>query len=110
MKLTMEFEDADLRDMIDSYFESRGFKVENADELVEKFAGIFPQGIKVKVQVIDIVETTVSTVPPPSPPPSASPKPATTKRLSMADLMDPSVSIEEDMRHILLQNNELLEQ
>jgi hypothetical protein len=52
MKLQLEFEDADLREMIETYFKSNGFKVKNLDQLCAFFHKAFPDGIKVQAETL----------------------------------------------------------
>jgi hypothetical protein len=50
MKLRLEFEDSDLREMIQEYFDRNGFAVKNLDQLCELFKKAFPDGIKVDAE------------------------------------------------------------
>jgi len=73
MKLQLEFEDDDLREMIEDYFGRNGFKVKNLDQLCELFLKAYPDGIKVQAETTGPQEATTaaapdapSTEPPPS--------------------------------------------
>jgi len=50
MKLQLEFEESDLREMIQGYFRSNGFRVKNLDQLCQLFQKAFPDGIKVQAE------------------------------------------------------------
>ena len=50
MKLRLEFEDSDFREMIQEYFDRNGFAVKNLDQLCELFKKAFPDGIKVDAE------------------------------------------------------------
>lgn len=52
MRLQLEFENADLREMITDYFKASGFVVKNLDQLCEFFHKAFPDGIKVQAETI----------------------------------------------------------
>lgn len=54
MKLRMEFEDDDLREMIDGYFRQSGFQVKNLDQLCDLFRKAFPEGIEVQVATLPV--------------------------------------------------------
>jgi len=66
MKIHLQMETHDLREMLGDYFTSRGFEVLNTDELCSKFAEVFPEGLVVS-----------ATLAPPKPPPEASLPPET---------------------------------
>lgn len=51
MKLQMEFESSDLRDMVKTYFSKSGFHVKNLNDICDKFNNAYPQGIVVNVEV-----------------------------------------------------------
>lgn len=51
MKLVIEFEENDFRDMLTAYFKRNGFDIHNLDELTEKFMGAYPEGLKVQATV-----------------------------------------------------------
>lgn len=53
MKLRLEFEDSDLREMIHDYFDRNGFAVKNLDQLCELFKKAFPDGIRVDAETRD---------------------------------------------------------
>lgn len=57
MKLQLEFEEADLHEMIDEYFQRRGFKVKDLVAVTEKFSNIFPGGIKITAEPIVVTAT-----------------------------------------------------
>lgn len=97
MKILLEFEEPDLRDMIQSHFEKNGFSVRNLDEICAQFNAAFPEGLKVYADMLPIeavtpVRTThraestdadeddVPYVPPVDENP----------RLALSDLMDPT--------------------
>lgn len=52
MKVRLEFEETDLRDMLKSYFEREGFRVKNVEELCAQFAAAFPEGIFVDAEIV----------------------------------------------------------
>ena len=65
MKLNLEFEGPDLRDLIEEYFKRRGFKVKNLDALCVLFEKVYPNGITVKAETLAPQERTtpVETLP-----------------------------------------------
>jgi len=52
MKLQLEFEDSDLREMVQGYFARNGFAVKNLDQLCELFHKAFPDGISVQAETL----------------------------------------------------------
>jgi hypothetical protein len=54
MKLSMEFEEEDLRDMIEGYFQKSGFLVQNLDQLLHLFSKAYPDGIQVQVETTNV--------------------------------------------------------
>jgi hypothetical protein len=58
MKLSMEFEEEDLRDMIEGYFQKSGFLVQNLDQLLHLFSKAYPDGIQVQVETTEVPKTT----------------------------------------------------
>lgn len=62
MKITLEFEEQDLRKMITDHFTSEGFNVKNLDEICNMFGVAFPQGIKVEADIVPLpVNNSVAT-------------------------------------------------
>lgn len=57
MKLQLEFEEDDLREMITQYFAGNGFQVKNLDQLCTLFSKAFPDGIKVQAETVPIPKT-----------------------------------------------------
>lgn len=55
MKLQLEFEEDDLREMITQYFAGNGFHVKNLDQLCALFSKAFPDGIKVQAETVPMV-------------------------------------------------------
>ena len=51
MKIQLEFEDEDLKNMILQYFEREGFIIKNIEELCSKFKEAFPDGLKVYAEL-----------------------------------------------------------
>jgi hypothetical protein len=47
MKIRLQLESSDLREMLDNYFNSNGFSVLNTEELCAQFAAAFPEGLVV---------------------------------------------------------------
>ena len=58
MKITLEFEDDDLRNMIANHFTNEGFLVKNLDEICSAFGVAFPQGLRVEAEVAPVPATT----------------------------------------------------
>lgn len=52
MKVTLEFEENDLREMLTSYFRGNGFAVKNLDEVCVKFKDAYPEGLKVQAEIM----------------------------------------------------------
>jgi hypothetical protein len=67
MKVTLEFEESDLREMLTSYFRGNGFAVKNLDEVCAKFKDAYIDGLKVQaeIMVMDPPIPQLSTVAPP---------------------------------------------
>lgn len=63
MKITLEFEETDLRQMIVDHFTKEGFNVKNLDEICQQFLLAYPSGLKVEA---DILPPQVTAVAPPS--------------------------------------------
>ena len=60
MKVTLEFEDNDLREMLTSYFRGNGFAVKNLEEVCAKFTTAYPEGLKVQAEIVPmepVIET-----------------------------------------------------
>lgn len=108
MKLRMEFEESDVRDMIESYFERNGFKVKNIDSLCMQFLEAYPDGIQVDVQTLpidnepieNVVEDKEEMMVKESPPSVETEeedqevtKSSGNTRLSMSDIMDPTPGV-----------------
>jgi len=66
MKVTLEFEENDLREMLTSYFRGNGFAVKNLDEVCAKFKDAYVDGLKVQAEIMamDPPVSQPSTVPP----------------------------------------------
>lgn len=56
MKITLEFEESDLRQMISNHFKEAGFTVNNLDEICVSFTAAFPQGLKVDAGILPATE------------------------------------------------------
>lgn len=52
MKVTLEFEENDLREMLTSYFKGNGFAVKNLDEVCAKFKDAYADGLKVHAEIM----------------------------------------------------------
>lgn len=50
MKLTVEFEEDDLREMFTKFFKEAGFDVLSLDDICNQFKNSFPEGLKVIVE------------------------------------------------------------
>ena len=97
MKITIEFEDADLREMLTEHMLKGGFSVLNMDALCEAFAQAFPEGLRVHAGVAEMPAPVEA---PPSPVLDSGPElPLNTMHtpeseeegpLSFDDLMDPT--------------------
>lgn len=92
MKIQLQFEPPDLSEMITQYFEARGFRVKNLEEICSKFDVAFPQGLVVDAEVAPVspVAATIPAPPPPSLTITTGGEPSPTGyRLKTADLFDP---------------------
>jgi hypothetical protein len=129
MKLQLEFEDNDLREMIEQYFSSNGFKVKNLDDLCNKFKVAFPTGIKVQAETTATNGATVTSsdsfqdveeIVQEDPVDLSKPRTIgiTNVPMSKEDLMDPTpgkvptveeqrAQSEREIEHILAQSSEL---
>jgi len=76
MKVTLEFEENDLREMLTSYFRGNGFAVKNLDEVCAQFKDAYVDGLKVQAEIV--------AMDPPVPPLSTAPPP----RSSVEDAVD----------------------
>ena len=115
MKLTVEFEEDDLRDMFTKFFKEAGFEVLSLDDICEQFGRKFPDGIKVLVEPGEVpVEAPVNTLKEKSSPEKHSEtvtslvslgddeddtfdegperEPVAPTAMSMTDLMDPTLT------------------
>jgi hypothetical protein len=99
MKLQMEFEPADFREMIYTFFDRQNFELHNLDELCEQFKQVFPNGLKASVgvkptMVTEEYETEEAELPQQAadevPPTNVVRIKPATKRLSQDALLDPS--------------------
>lgn len=52
MKITLEFEEADLRQMIVDHFTREGFNVKNLDDICRQFLNAYPTGLKVEADIL----------------------------------------------------------
>lgn len=52
MKITLEFEEADLRQMITDHFTKEGFNVKNLDDICRQFLNAYPTGLKVEADIL----------------------------------------------------------
>ena len=89
MKLKTEFEADDYREMVQEYFEQRGFKVNDLEELCADIKKAYPDGLVVSVSPLDksVIKNTLD----------APPKDDNTlTRLSHKDLIDPEKHIRDD--------------
>lgn len=64
MKVTLEFEESDLREMLTSYFRGNGFAVKNLDEVCAKFKGAYVDGLKVQAEIMTTEPTNIQAVTP----------------------------------------------
>jgi len=53
MKLNLEFEIDDFKEMITDYFKTRGFKIRHIDEIVSKFMSAYPEGLIVEASPLN---------------------------------------------------------
>lgn len=111
MKLKMEFEASDVRDMLEQHFKRNGFEIRNLDEIVNSFTNAFPEGMEIQVDAIPPAELAPKKVKDedalelhlnmnPEPPPLVQPyaeKPAAPRpkgkgnpKLSFSDMSDPT--------------------
>jgi len=51
MKVTLELEENDLREMLENYFRQNGFTVKNLDDICGQFAAAYPEGIQVRAEI-----------------------------------------------------------
>lgn len=105
MKLQMEFEDADFREMIFKFFDQQGFVLHNLDELCAHFNEVFPNGLKASVAVkpgpvtmttpVDAAslkeETPQKATATPEAPPAVRIVTPLRKKMTKEDLMDPTI-------------------
>jgi hypothetical protein len=116
MRIKLEFEVPDLEEMLIDYFESKGFKINNLEEIINTFVKTWPQGLVVSATTMDI--------PLPAPRPLAVPAPIqlpslteplvvtesssgeSNPRLVTADLFDPESSRHAPSRDELLAENQ----
>ena len=56
MKIKLEFEAPDLHEMLTGYFDKLGFTVKNIDELCEQFTAVFPEGLVVHAEIAALPE------------------------------------------------------
>jgi hypothetical protein len=54
VKVTLEFEENDLREMLTSYFRGNGFAVKNLDEVCDKFKYAYADGLKVQAEIMTV--------------------------------------------------------
>ena len=52
MKVSLEFEESDLKEMLTSYFRGNGFAVKNLDEVGLQFHTAYPDGLQVQAEII----------------------------------------------------------
>lgn len=105
MKIRLELESDDVREMVLGYFSARGFSVKNLDEICASFDAAYPKGIVVEAQPVaassaptqvpqDVAVAPVAVAAPPADENvvtlSASHK-KQNPRLGFSDLMDPTV-------------------
>lgn len=51
MKVTLEFEESDLKEMLTGYFLGNGFLIKNLDEVCAHFSNAYPEGLKVQAEI-----------------------------------------------------------
>lgn len=51
MKITLEFEYSDLRNMVENHFTNEGFIVKNLDDICNAFGAAFPGGLRVEADI-----------------------------------------------------------
>lgn len=52
MKVSLEFEESDLKEMLTSYFRGNGFAVKNLEEVCLQFLKAYPDGLQVQAEII----------------------------------------------------------
>jgi hypothetical protein len=57
MKVSLEFEESDLKEMLTSYFRGNGFAVKNLDEVCMQFLKAYPDGLQVQAEIIPMEAT-----------------------------------------------------
>lgn len=51
MKVTLELEENDLREMLEGYFKQNGFVVKNLEDICQDFVKAYPSGIQVRAEI-----------------------------------------------------------
>ena len=60
MKITLEFEEADLRQMITDHFTKEGFNVKNLDDICRQFLHAYPIGLKIEAEIAPVPTITAA--------------------------------------------------
>src|SRR5690348_8057747 len=86
MKIQLEFEKADLVEMLNEYFGVRGFDIKNMDDIVQQFDKTWPEGLRVSASAVVDEKA-------PDPPKVASASVLPEEELAAVDTTDNVVSI-----------------